>query len=82
MLPEDPSTALKKKLNKIIRSNNAVTNHRKLSELVEYYQPGYIYGNSKIHKSKDNPPLRPIISQIPSPTYAIAKKKINKIIEP
>ena len=81
MLPEDPSTALKNKLNKIIRSNNAVINYKKLPELVGDYQPGYIYGNCKIHKNTDNPPLRPIISQIPSPTYTIAKE-INKIIEP
>ena len=80
-LDEDPSEELKKKLNQIITANNAVSNHKKLPKLVGEYHAGYIYGNSKIHKNKQDPPLRPIISQIPAPTYSIAKE-VNKIIEP
>ena len=38
-----------------------------------------MYGNVKIHKA--NNPLRPIISQIPTPTYHLAKT-LNRIITP
>lgn len=80
-LDHNPSNQLKKKLNAIIKHNNGVANNLKLPELVGDYKPGYIYGNCKIHKNENNPPLRPIISQIPSPTYRIAKT-LTKIIEP
>lgn len=80
-LEEDPSDHLKNKLNKIIATNNAVSNNKKLPKLIGEYNAGYIYGNCKIHKNAEDPPLRPIISQIPAPTYTIAKE-INKIIEP
>ena len=43
------------------------------------YSPGYIYGNVKIHKSSP-PPLRPIISQMSTPTYEVAKG-LDKIIK-
>jgi len=48
--------------------------------LVGEYRAGYIYGNCKIHKNVSNPPVRPIISQIPSPTYKMSKV-INDLIE-
>jgi hypothetical protein len=38
-----------------------------------------MYGNPKIHKNDKDPPLRPIISTIPTPTYEISKT-INGII--
>lgn len=81
VLQDDPSLKLKDKLNKLIVANNALANNKKLPKLVGEYHAGYIYGNSKIHKNANDPPLRPIISQIPAPTYTIAKE-INKIIEP
>ncbi|XP_066956249.1 uncharacterized protein [Macrobrachium rosenbergii] len=40
---------------------------------------GYIYGSVKTHKR--NNPLRPIISQIPAPTYHLAKK-LNTLLTP
>ena len=43
------------------------------------FSPGYIYDNVKIHKP--NSPLRPIISQVPTPTYRLAKQ-LNSIISP
>ena len=43
------------------------------------YQPGYLYGNAKIHKDQANPKLKPIISQEYSPTYQVAKD-LNIII--
>ena len=53
----------------------------KLLVLVGDYNPGYIYGNCKIHKDLKNLPLRQIISQIPSPTYEMSKF-LNSVIEP
>jgi hypothetical protein len=38
-----------------------------------------MYGNPKIHKNDKDPPLRPIISTIPTPTYEISKV-INNIL--
>ena len=46
-----------------------------------HFSPGYIYGNPKIHKNTKDPPLRPIISQIGTPTYEIAKK-LNDLLSP
>jgi len=34
-------------------------------------KPGCLYGNVKVNK--DGNPLRPIISQVPTPTYELAK---------
>ena len=70
---------IKKKANKLIDAANAVQEDIKFSKIIGDYSPGYIYGNVKIHKI--NNPLRPIISQIPTPTYNLAKK-INNIISP
>lgn len=50
-----------------------------MTSITEEFAPGYIYGNVKTHKPGN--PLRPIISQIPTPTYRTAKE-INKIITP
>ena len=58
-----------------------MANHLKLPKLIREYHAGYIYGNCKIHKNAQDPPLRPIISQIPAPTYVIAQE-LCKIIEP
>ncbi|XP_068227972.1 uncharacterized protein [Palaemon carinicauda] len=43
------------------------------------YGPGYLYGNVKTHKQGN--PLRPIISQCPTPKYQLAKK-LNTILTP
>ena len=43
------------------------------------YDPAYLYANPKIHKSKEDPPLRPVISQIGAVTYDISKK-VNYIV--
>ena len=48
---------------------------------VGHYEPGYMYGNPKTHKNEKDPPLRPIISQLGTPTYMIAKK-LSSIIVP
>ena len=46
---EDPIKNLKKTLNDIIKTNNAVSNYIKLPVFAGDYIPGYIYGNCKIH---------------------------------
>ena len=43
------------------------------------FSPEYLYGTVKTHKA--NNPLRPIISQVTTPTYHTAKQ-LNNIITP
>ncbi|XP_076047543.1 uncharacterized protein LOC143029072 [Oratosquilla oratoria] len=71
-LTKDPTEALKKKLNKLISISNAPANIIKFTKLTGDYRMGYCYGNVKTHKSGSK--LRPIISQIPSTSYNIAKQ--------
>ena len=78
-IKKDPTNTLKQKANKLIDTQNAAIGDLKLSKIIGDYQPGYVYGNVKIHKP--NNPLRPIISQIPTPTYNLAKS-LNRIISP
>lgn len=78
-IDKNPILSIKRTLNSIIDSVNAVSGGIKLTKLIGHYEPAYIYGNPKIHKSMSNPPLRPIISQIGTPSYEIAKQ-INSII--
>ena len=78
-IKRNPIQNLKKKANRLIEALNAVQDDIKLPKIIGDFKPGYIYGNVKTHKP-DNP-LRPIISQIPTPTYSLAKA-INKIISP
>ena len=51
----------------------------KMERIIGDFKPGYFYGNVKSHKGGN--PLRPIISQIPLPTYRLAKK-LNGILQP
>jgi len=73
---KDPTEQIKKDLNKLISQSNNI-----LPKVKGHFEPGYIYGNPKTHKDKNNPPLRPIISQIGTVTYETAKK-LNDIINP
>ena len=72
-IKRNPTEEIKRKLNKIIKKINK-TRPQKLNKLTGDYKPGYIHGTVKTHKL--NNPLRPIISQIPTPTYEIAKTTI------
>ena len=71
-ITKDPTNALKLKVNKLIARNNSASKTIKLEKLSGDYNMGYCYGNVKTHKPGNK--LRPIISQIPTPTYALAKK--------
>ena len=78
-LKSNPTEKLKKSLNAIITANNAEKDALHISKIIGDYRPGYIYGNVKTHKVSN--PLRPIISQIPTPVYHLSKK-LNSIISP
>ena len=78
-IENDPTNELKSKANKLISTLNASQSDVKLSKIVGDFSPGYIYGNVKTHKN--NNPIRPIISQIPTATYQTAKK-LNTLLKP
>jgi membrane-bound lytic murein transglycosylase len=46
----DPTKQLKINVNKLIDTANAVIDGVKLKRIIGEYEPGYIYGNAKIHK--------------------------------
>ncbi|XP_076034931.1 uncharacterized protein LOC143021380 [Oratosquilla oratoria] len=75
-LQKDPSDALKK-INSLIQQANGTTKH--FNKAIGYFRPGYCYGTVKTHKPGN--PLRPIISQITTPTYHVAKK-LNSLLTP
>ena len=76
-ITRNPVDELKKQANNLIDASNKKT-VGKLERIVGEFQPGYFYGNPKTHKPEN--PLRPIISQIPLPTYQLAKKLNNLLV--
>ena len=78
-ITKNPIDDIKKQLNAITNRINNASSIIKFNKLIGDFSPGYIYGNVKTHKP-DNP-LRPIISQCPTPTYHIAKQ-LNTILTP
>ena len=78
-ITKNPVDQLKKSANELISASNKVSKNFKLDKIVGEYRPGYFYGNVKTHKPGN--PLRPIISQIPLPTYNLAKT-LNAVISP
>ena len=78
-LTRDPTESLKRKINCLVENVNAVSGSTKLPKLTGDFGLGYCYGNVKTHKPGSK--LRPIISQIPTPTYHIAKK-LSEILTP
>ena len=79
IINKNPINDIKRRVNKLIEAQNALQESIKLPKIIGDFQPGYLYGNVKTHKVGN--PLRPIISQIPSPTYKLAKL-LNNIITP
>jgi hypothetical protein len=75
----DPTEDIKRQLNKIITRANASQDQIHFSKLIGHFEPGYMYGNPKIHKCIEDPPLRPIISQVGTVSYDMSKQ-INSII--
>ena len=78
-ITKNPVDQLKRDANNLISAANKVSKTFKFDKIVGEFQPGYFYGNVKVHKS--GYPLRPIVSQIPLPTYNLAKT-LNTIISP
>ncbi|XP_076032005.1 uncharacterized protein LOC143019913 [Oratosquilla oratoria] len=75
----NPVDRIRKKVTDLINNANAVIDGVKFHNLQGHYEPGYFYGNVKTHKPGCK--LRPIISQIPTPTYQLAKQ-LNDLITP
>ncbi|XP_050714204.1 uncharacterized protein LOC126997250 [Eriocheir sinensis] len=75
----NPTDDIKKKINATCRAINIATKSTRFPKLTGEFSPGYAYGNVKTHKTGN--PLRPIISQIPTATYTVAKK-LNEILAP
>ena len=80
-LNHNPVDRLKCAINAVINAVNGVQDQLHFTPLEGDYEPAYLYGNPKVNKSSTDPPLRPIISQVPSPTYNIATE-LNHIITP
>ncbi|XP_076039423.1 uncharacterized protein LOC143024499 [Oratosquilla oratoria] len=76
---KNPIDEIRKKVTKLIDNANASRDGAKFSPLQGHYKLGYFYGNVKTNKPGHN--LRPIISQIPTPTYQLAKQ-LNELITP
>ena len=76
-LQKDHSENIKKRINSLLKRANTTTNY--FSQVIGDYGPGYCYGTVKTHKQGN--PLRPIISQVTTPTYLVAKK-LNSILTP
>ena len=66
-------------VNRMIKQVNGSNESKILKPIVGEYKPGYLYGTVKTHKPGN--PLRPIVSQIPTPTYETSKC-LNKLIMP
>ncbi|XP_076037506.1 uncharacterized protein LOC143022964 [Oratosquilla oratoria] len=75
----NPVDDIRKKVAKLINIANAVVDGFKFQNLHGHYKPGYFYGNVRTHKPGHK--LRPIISQIPTPTYHLAIQ-LNDLITP
>ena len=79
MLSRNPTTELKVEINKFIKSANEQSKQALFKPVGGEFRPGYIYRTVKTHKEGN--PLRPIASQIPTPTYETAKI-LTKLIRP
>ena len=77
-LNKDTSQAIKTQINKDIELISE-KNNLSIKKIAGHHEPDYIFVNPKIHKSLENPPLRPIVSQNRTVTYNNAKR-LNSII--
>ena len=75
----DITNNIKEKANELIETFNAKSDDFKMNKIVGDYNPGYFYGNIKSHKI-DNP-IRPIVSQVTTTPYNMAKT-LSKTIKP
>ncbi|XP_064088423.1 uncharacterized protein LOC135202898 [Macrobrachium nipponense] len=75
----NPIEDIRQGINRTVERIDAARNAPMLPLAQGDFNPGYIYGTVKIHKPGN--PLCPIISQIPTPTYKIAKR-LNELLMP
>ncbi|XP_064120161.1 uncharacterized protein LOC135224767 [Macrobrachium nipponense] len=78
-LSKDPTEDLGKKVSRLVIRANNQQDVVKFPKVKGDYGPGYCYRTVKTHKAGN--PLRPIISQMTSPTYRIAKV-LNDLLVP
>ena len=80
-IKRNPCNEIKQKANKIIKQVNEANQNSNnlLKPIVGDFDLGYAYGNVKTHKVGNK--LRLIISQVPTPTYKLAKQ-LDNIIKP
>ena len=78
-ITRNPVEQQKAELNRLIDAANAAVGGIKFDRITGSFDTGYFYGNIKSHKP--GYPIRPIISQIPTPCYQIAKR-LNSLIAP
>ncbi|XP_066963228.1 uncharacterized protein [Macrobrachium rosenbergii] len=78
-LTKDPTKDLRKKMSRLVTGTNNQQDIVKFPKVKGNYGPGYCYGTLKTHKAGN--PLRPIISQMTSPTYRIGKV-LNDLLAP
>ena len=83
LLQRNPIEEQKRHLNSLIDAANDIIElkggRERFNRITGEFSPGYFYGNVKIHKEGN--PVRPIISQIPTPSYELAKR-LNSLIAP
>ena len=65
-IKKDETNQINKKANVVITAVNTYKDDIKLQHIIGNYSLGYMYGNVKTHKTGN--PIRPIISQIMTPT--------------
>ncbi|XP_064109650.1 uncharacterized protein LOC135217617 [Macrobrachium nipponense] len=79
-LTQNLTEDIKRDANRVIQYTNKYRNQRvHLPPIQGDFSLGYLYGNVKTHEEGN--PLHPIVSQMPAPTYAFAKR-LNKILTP
>ena len=83
LLQRNPIEEQKRHLNSLIDAANDIIELKggceRFNRITGEFSPGYFFGNVKIHKEGN--PVRPIISQIPTPSYELAKR-LNSLIAP
>ena len=82
ILKKDPTEKLKMKVNSLIQTlHMTIEQSKSIPKQTGHFTPAYIYGNPKIHKNIKDHKLRPIISQVSTPTYNLSKY-LKRIISP
>ena len=79
VLKKNPINNIKKEVNNLTEISNKMTKETTFKPIIGDFEPGYLYGNVKTHKPGNK--LRPIISQVTTPTYDVSKI-IDTIVKP